>query len=62
MLKPIYCRWCGELLEDGCTCERDVQREISESKAQFIEDYENDPMVQAGWAFQDRIDRLRMEM
>ena len=48
-MKPMYCKYCGCLLTDQCECER----ELAESKKQFIEDYENDPLVQAGWTFQD---------
>ena len=33
----------------------------AEKKEQFLEDYYNDPMVQAGWAQQDVIDMYRRE-
>lgn len=56
-MKKLYCEYCGELLSDGCNCLRDIE----EARLQFIEDYENDPMVQAGWAQQDLIDMRRYE-
>ena len=54
-MKPIYCKYCGELLENRCDC----LRELSEAEADFIEDYENDPMVNYGWHQQDIIDMRR---
>lgn len=56
-MKKVYCTYCGELLEDGCTCERDAAEEM----AQFIEDYENSPETQRGWTQQDLIDMRRRE-
>ena len=52
-----YCRYCGKRLTEGCTCEADA----AEIHNQFVEDYENRPDVQAGWAQQDLIDLRRRE-
>lgn len=52
-----YCPYCGKSLEEECECARIAYEE----KMQFIEDYENDEMVQYGWHMQDVIDRYRME-
>lgn len=52
-MEKLYCQYCGEYLSEGCDCENEALKEIAESKKQFIEDYENDPLVQAGWTFQD---------
>lgn len=56
-MKKLYCPYCGELLENGCECERYA----AEEAAQLIEDYENDPIVQEGWRQQDIIDMYRRE-
>ena len=53
----MFCEYCGKPLVEGCDC----QRIIEEERLQFIEDYENDPMVQYGWHQQDIIDMRRME-
>lgn len=62
-MKKNYCAYCGELLivdncnSVGCNCER----VIAESAKQFIEDQENSPETQYGWAQQDLIDLRRRE-
>jgi hypothetical protein len=56
-VKKLFCQYCGELLENGCNCER----ELAEAHEQFIEDYENSPETQRGWAQQDLIEMHRME-
>ena len=56
-MNKMYCPYCGELLADGCNCER----EAAEAREQFIEDYENSPETQYGWAQQDLIDMRRRE-
>lgn len=56
-MKKLYCEYCGQLLSDGCDC----QREAEEAELQFIEDYENSPETQYGWAQQDLIDLQRRE-
>ena len=56
-MKKTYCPYCGELLTAGCDCER----EAAEAHEQFIEDYENSPETQYGWAQQDLIDSYRRE-
>lgn len=57
-----------EMAESGATEQElqhyvlnDYPREVAEAQADFIERYENDPMVQAGWAQQDAIDAMRYE-
>ena len=52
-----YCRYCGKRLSECCTCETDA----AELHKQFVEEYENRPDVQAGWAQQDLIDSYRRE-
>jgi hypothetical protein len=56
-MRKVYCQYCGELLENSCDCER----ELAEEREQFIEDYENSPETQYGWAQQDLIDTRRRE-
>ena len=60
-MEKLYCSYCGELLEDGCDCERIAAEEAELRREQFIEDYENRPETQAGWAQQDLIDLRRRE-
>lgn len=57
-MKKKYCEYCGQLLTENCGC----AREIAEAHERFLEDYENDPEVQAGWRNQDLIDMRRREM
>lgn len=38
-----------------------IMRDLEEAQARFIEDYENDPIVQEGWHQQDIIDMYRNE-
>lgn len=52
-----YCSYCGMPLSMGCECER-IAAEMHEA---FVEEYENRPDVQAGWAFQDMLDLRRSE-
>ncbi|NBK25357.1 MAG: hypothetical protein EOM68_25460 [Spirochaetia bacterium] len=50
--------------EEGCSDEeinRMVLRDLADQEEDRIEAYENDPMVQAGWAQQDLIDSYRYE-
>lgn len=56
-MKKRFCEYCGTPLDEGCDC----QKEIAEAERQFIEDYENDPVVQYGWHMQDMIDLRRRE-
>ena len=52
-----YCRYCGKPLIEVCTCEADA----AEAHERFIEEYEDRPDVQAGWAQQDLIDLRKRE-
>lgn len=52
-----YCQYCGLPISEGCDCERIA----AEEHDRFIEEYENRPDVQAGWAFQDMCDLRRRE-
>lgn len=56
-MKPIYCQYCGELLENRCGC----LRELAEYEAERIEEYENRPETQAGYVFEDKMDMWRNE-
>lgn len=56
-MEKRFCEYCGTPLEDGCDC----LREAAEAREQFIEDYENSPETQYGWAQQDLIDLRRRE-
>ena len=60
-MEPIYCRFCGRLLSEGCDCEAEYARACAEAKAAFIEEYENRPETLAGYAFQDLCDLRRRE-
>ncbi len=51
-MKPIYCQYCGELLENGCDCSREIVME----KEEWLDEYYNRPDVQAGWHNQDLIE------
>lgn len=50
----------GQGYEDS-EIDRMVANDIARANAAFIEDYENDPFVQDGWAQQDLIDSYRFE-
>lgn len=56
-MQKMFCSYCGKLLIEGCDCERIA----AERREAFIEEYEGRPDVQAGWAFQDKIDSMRRE-
>ena len=56
-MKPQYCRFCGLPLTENCDCERIA----AEEEEQFLEDYYNDPEVQAGWRNQDLYEMRRRE-
>ncbi|MEG1758368.1 MAG: hypothetical protein RR235_07935 [Oscillospiraceae bacterium] len=56
-MKKQFCPYCGEPLTAGCDC----GIRAAEEEAAFIEDYENRPETQDGWAFQDKLDTLRRE-
>lgn len=60
-MEALYCRFCGHLLSEGCTCEEEYERECAEAHEAFIEEYESRPDVCAGWAFQDLCDLRRRE-
>jgi hypothetical protein len=56
-MKAKYCQYCGEPLTEHCDCARIA----AEEEEQWLEDYYNDPEVQAGWRNQDLIDMRRRE-
>ena len=56
-MEKRFCSYCGEPLDEECECERDLVK----ARDQFIEDYNNDPLVQAGWANEDAIYNSRRE-
>ena len=39
----------------------ELERTLSERESRLIEEYENDPITQAGWRQQDMIDLRRFE-
>lgn len=39
----------------------EINRAMAEAEESFFDDYENDPVVQAGWHQQDIIDMYRAE-
>lgn len=57
MMKKLYCQYCGELLEDGCNCER----EIAEYEAEQIEEIEERQHQSGFYAFQDAMEMYRNE-
>lgn len=56
-MQKRFCSYCGKLLSEGCDCEA-IAAELHE---RFVDEYENRPDVQAGWAQQDLIDMYRRE-
>jgi hypothetical protein len=52
-----YCQYCGEKLENGCSCEFYRATAIAEE----LENYDNNLDIQAGWSQQDLIDLYRKE-
>ena len=56
-MKKLYCSYCGDLIENGCECERYAAEELEER----IKDYYNDPMVNEGFRQQATIDMYRRE-
>lgn len=56
-MKPRFCQYCGLPLTENCSC----AREIAEAEQKFIEEYESNPEVCAGWYQQDIIDMRRRE-
>jgi len=56
-MNPKFCQYCGAELNEGCSC----LREIAEYNEERLEEYENSPETQRGWAQQDLIDRRRYE-
>ena len=56
-MRIMYCRFCGQPLDEGCECEREYELRQEE----FMRDYEDDAFVQYGWYQQDIIDLYRRE-
>ena len=57
MIQPKYCQYCGELLENGCDC----LREIAEREKEFIEELEERQHQSGFYAFQDMMETYRRE-
>lgn len=56
-MERTYCPYCGQLLKDGCECEKIA----AEDREFFTEKYYSDPLVAEGWRQQDLIDAYRYE-
>lgn len=56
-VKPRFCQYCGEPLENECEC----WRVAAEEEALWLEEYESRSEVQEGWRQQDMIDLWRFE-
>ena len=56
-MKKIYCPYCGELLENGCDCER----EAFEEHERFVEEVEERQHKSGFYAFQDMLEMYRNE-
>ena len=56
-MKKTHCQYCGRPVQENCYCEKFAQEEGE----RFIEDYNNSPETQLGWAQQDLIDSYRRE-
>lgn len=56
-MKKIYCPYCGELLENGCDCER----EAVEEHERMIEEIEERQHEAGFYAFQDMLEMYRNE-
>ena len=56
-MKPQFCQYCGEPLENRCSCLRD----LAEAEADLVEELENRPETQEGYRQQDLIDMYRRE-
>ena len=56
-MKKLYCPYCGELLEDGCTCEQDA----AEYADQLVEELEERQERSGFYAFQDMMEMYRRE-
>ena len=56
-MKILYCQYCGELLDDGCTC----AQEADEYAASLIEELEERQHQSGFYAFQDMMDAYRFE-
>lgn len=56
-MKKLYCPYCGELLENGCDCEREAE----EAKFELIEELEERQHQSGFYAFQDMLEMCRNE-
>lgn len=56
-MKKLYCPYCGELLENGCDCER----EAAEEAARITEEIEERQHQSGFYAFQDMLEMFRNE-
>ena len=54
-MKKLYCQYCGQLLDDGCNCARELQ----EAEEELIEQLEERDLMYAPQ--QDLIDSYRFE-
>lgn len=56
-MKKQYCPYCGELLENGCDCERIAMEE----QEMIIEELEEQQHNSGFYAFQDLMEMYRSE-
>lgn len=56
-MKKLYCPYCGELLENGCDCEREAE----EAEFELIEELEERQHQNGFYAFQDMLEMRRNE-
>ena len=56
-MKKLYCPYCGELLEENCNCEYEVEKERNE----IIEELEERQEKSGFYAFQDILEMYRSE-
>ena len=67
-MEKKFCPYCGSPLTNGCSCQEDAEYEArqdailaAEDAERWLEDYYDDPLVNAGWAQSDLIDMYRRE-
>lgn len=57
-MEKLYCPYCGSLISDGCTCER----EAAEYAEALVDELEERQHASGFYAFQDTMEMYRREM